>query len=63
MPFSASVSRKVVLTETESITASIAMLPASAARSSKGIPNLSKVFMISGSISFFSSLVWVFGAA
>ena len=51
IPFSARVSRKVVLTETESMTASTAMLPASAARSSRGIPSLSKVFNNSGSTS------------
>ncbi len=50
MPFSASVSLKVVLTETESKTASTAM-PLRAARSFKGMPSLSKVFSSSGSIS------------
>ena len=49
-PISESFSRKVVLTETESKTASTA-IPASAARSCKGIPSFSKVSRISGSTS------------
>ena len=50
MPFSESFSLKVVLTDTESITASTAV-PDKASRSSSGMPNLSKVFISSGSIS------------
>ena len=51
MPFSSSFSLKVVFTLTESITASTAMPPLRAKRSSRGIPSLSKVFITSGSIS------------
>ena len=50
MPFSISVSLKVVLTDTESITASTAM-PLSAICSSRGMPNLLKVLISSGSTS------------
>ncbi len=50
IPFSASVSLKVVLTDTESITASTA-IPLSASCSSSGMPSLSKVFFSSGSMS------------
>ena len=48
MPFSANVSRKVVLTDTESMTASTAT-PASAICSSSGMPSLSNVRLSSGS--------------
>ena len=51
MPFSASVLRKVVLTDTESKTASTATTPASTARSLIGMPSLSKVSCSFGSIS------------
>ena len=50
MPRSFNLSLNVVLTLTESITASTAM-PLRARRSSRGMPNLSKVFTSSGSIS------------
>ena len=53
MPFSCRRSLKVVFTDTESITASTAT-PASAMRSSRGMPSFSNVFISSGSISFFS---------
>ena len=49
-PISPSFSLKVVATETESNTASTAM-PDNLFCSNKGIPNLSYVFLISGSIS------------
>ena len=50
MPFSISVSLKVVFTDTESITASTA-IPLNAICSSKGIPSLLNVFISSGSTS------------
>ena len=50
MPFSISVSLNVVLTDTESITASTSM-PLSAICSSRGMPSLLKVLMSSGSTS------------
>ena len=50
IPFSAKVSRKVVFTETESKTTSIAT-PDKRFCSSKEIPNFSKVFNNSGSTS------------
>ena len=55
IPFSASLSLKVVFTDTESMIASTAT-PLSASRSSKGMPSLSNVFINSGSISFLSLL-------
>lgn len=63
IPFSASVSLKVVFTETESITASTAT-PASAICSSSGMPSLSNVRLSSGSTSSIEpSFLRAFGAA
>ena len=63
MPFSANTSLKVVLTDTESITASTAT-PASAICSSRGMPSLSKVRLSSGSTSSIeSSFFCCLGAA
>ena len=50
IPFSARVSRKVVFTDTESMTASTA-IPESIFCSSRGIPSFSKVRRSSGSTS------------
>ena len=50
IPFSESVSLKVVLTDTESMTASTAT-PASCICSSKGMPSLSNVRLSSGATS------------
>ena len=62
MPCLANVSRKVVLTLMESMTASTAIFPAKAARSSRGIPNLSNVFSTSGSM-VVEAVFWALGAA
>ena len=53
---------KVVFTDTESKTASTAVL-LSARRSSRGIPSLSNVFISSGSISLFSLLFFFFSGS